>query len=149
MPIQSIALSQIKEGENIWSFDTEAEDFKTLVANIKQVGLIHPPTVKKDGDTFVLVAGYRRFAAMKKLNIEDADFLVLADNDNAAVVALSENVVRKPMDQWEQYAAFSALAKTTAPEDIDNSGVYQIAELTQEQQVEWIVLSQSARPLKK
>ncbi|MBL4838071.1 MAG: ParB N-terminal domain-containing protein [Kordiimonadaceae bacterium] len=171
MPIQSIALSQIKEGENIRSFDTEADDFKTLVANIKQVGLIHPPTVKKDGDTFILVAGYRRFAAMKKLNIEDADFLVLADNDNAAVVALSENAVRKPMDQWEEYAAFSALAKTTAPEDIadsfgvsvqivrrrlalgnlhpealalikaesiDNSGVYQIAQLTQEQQVEWI-----------
>ena len=70
-------------------------------------------------DGFEVVAGQRRYLAIKKLNADRAPetdtvpCVVMAVGDDAAAIeaSLAENVARLPMDEIDQYEAFAALKK--------------------------------------
>ena len=100
------------------------KDIDGLAASIAALGLIQPLLVRDNGDGFEIVAGQRRYLAMKKLNGDGAPetdtlpCLVMAagpdGNEDAAAIerSLAENVARLPMDEVDQYEAFAALKKT-------------------------------------
>lgn len=99
------------------------KDIDSLAASIAGLGLIHPLLVRAnrsgDGSGFEIVAGQRRYLAMKKLNAEGAPetdavpCVVMDATDDAAAIeaSLAENVSRLPMDDMDQYEAFAALSK--------------------------------------
>lgn len=99
------------------------KDINSLAASIAGLGLIHPLLVRAnqtgDGTGFEIVAGQRRYLAMKKLNAEGAPetdavpCVVMDATDDAAAIeaSLAENVSRLPMDDMDQYEAFAALSK--------------------------------------
>ncbi len=99
------------------------KDIDSLAASIAGLGLIHPLLVRAnrtgDGTGFEIVAGQRRYLAMKKLNAEGAPetdavpCVVMDATDDAAAIeaSLAENVARLPMDDMDQYEAFAALSK--------------------------------------
>ena len=93
------------------------KEIDSLAASIAGLGLIHPLLVRPNGGAFEIVAGQRRFLAMKKLDADgalDTDsvpcVVMEATGDAAAIEAsLAENVARLPMDDMDQFEAFAAL----------------------------------------
>lgn len=91
-------------------------DISDLVASIEAHGIINPITVTPEMSTlngkatgkYNLVAGFRRFAAAKKLNLESVPCHVI-NNGNVREIALSENVNRINMTPYEECKAVKNL----------------------------------------
>ena len=76
-----------------------------LAASIKQSGLVQPIVVRSTGnpDSWELVAGERRFRAMKQLGRSEVPAIVVeADDQEAAELALIENVHREDLNPVER-----------------------------------------------
>jgi len=96
----------------------------TLANSIKQLGLILPLSVIKDGEKWRVVDGNRRLAALKLVHKGDKDAQVPvleadADIATARAMSLAANVERLPLHPVDQYEAFAAIAaEGKALEDI-------------------------------
>ena len=84
--------------------DIQQEDSKQyqtiegLAQNIQEIGLINPITVKPSGDEYIIVAGERRFEALKSLNYIDAPCIIIDPNsEQELLIMLSENIQRKDL----------------------------------------------------
>lgn len=88
-------------------FDEPALD--ELAASIERHGLVQPVTVKRlpEGDGYVLVAGERRYRAVRKLGRETIA-AILTDGD-ADEIALIENLQREDLRPLEQAEALARL----------------------------------------
>src|SRR6187200_428402 len=87
----------------------------TLANSIKQLGLILPLSVIKDGEKWRVVDGNRRLAALKLVHRGNKDALVPvleadADLATARAMSLAANVERLPLHPVDQYEAFAAIA---------------------------------------
>lgn len=96
-----------------------AKEIDSLAASIAALGLIQPLLVRDGRDGFEIVAGQRRYLAVKKLNADGSPetdtvpcVVMDASDDVAALEAsLAENIARLPMDEMDQFEAFAALKK--------------------------------------
>lgn len=86
-----------------------------LVTSIRALGLLQPLLVRPNCEGYEVVAGQRRLNACRVIaedeDIEPIPCLVMADGDDAAAIeaSLAENIERLPMDETDQYKAFSKL----------------------------------------
>ena len=106
---------------------TAGPSIEALAASIKRVGLLQNLTVTQasDGAHYEVVAGGRRFAALKLLAKKrriakdwDVPCLLVADA-SARTASLTENVQREAMHPADQFEAFAALVAEGRPvEDI-------------------------------
>lgn len=95
------------------------KEIDSLAVSIAALGLIHPLLVRPAKDGYEIVAGQRRYLAIKKLNAEGAPAtetlpcVVMDATDDAQAIecSLAENIARLPMDELDQYEAFAALKK--------------------------------------
>jgi ParB family chromosome partitioning protein len=79
-------------------------DLKALAASIREVGLLQPLAVRKDGGRFALVAGERRLRAMQLIGMEEAPVHVVNGLDDALKALLAErdeNTCRKALTPSE------------------------------------------------
>ena len=73
--------------------------------------------VRKNCEGYEIVAGQRRYHALVRLSeeseIEPVPCIIMSEGDDAKAIeaSLAENVARLPMDEIDQYKAFSALVK--------------------------------------
>ncbi len=89
-----------------------------MVANIKAVGILQPPVVREKGKHLEIVAGHRRVAAAIAAGFPDVLVLVRGPDDGGDNVrALSENVVRAPLDVVSQWKAIEALVSADWSEE--------------------------------
>ena len=96
-----------------------AKEIDSLAASIAALGLIQPLLVRDGCDGFEIVAGQRRYLAVKKLNADGSPetdtvpCVVMDASDDAAALesSLAENIARLPMDEMDQFEAFAALKK--------------------------------------
>ncbi|MFG1339989.1 ParB/RepB/Spo0J family partition protein [Xanthobacter autotrophicus] len=124
MKLQHIPLGQLVPSSlNVRKVAEKASDpaLLTLAASIRSLGLLQPLLVRAEGEVFAIVAGSRRYRALFILAQENAaagveasepvPCLVMDDGDDAAAIeaSLAENIARLPMDEIDQYRAFSAL----------------------------------------
>jgi ParB family transcriptional regulator, chromosome partitioning protein len=83
------------------------EDFnesmlQDLAISIKQLGVIQPITVRKQGDRFQLVSGERRFRASRIAGLESIPaFVRLANDQEMLEMALVENIQRQDLNAIE------------------------------------------------
>jgi len=90
--------------------DKEALD--ELAANIKKVGLINPIVIKKVKDKFEIVAGHRRYLALKLLGAVSVQCSVITGtNDQTEFVKLSENLQREDLNDIEEAQMLMRLKK--------------------------------------
>jgi ParB family chromosome partitioning protein len=81
-----------------------------LIASIRAVGIIQPPIVRDIGGTLVITAGHRRVRAAISADLTAIDVLITdGDNNAAAMVSLSENVVRAAMNNVDIWRAIERL----------------------------------------
>jgi ParB family transcriptional regulator, chromosome partitioning protein len=76
------------------------QEVRDLASQIKRHGLIHPVTVVPSGDRYRLIAGFRRFAAIKRiLNWKEIECNVMdVDEEKAREINLIENLERQNLD---------------------------------------------------
>jgi ParB family chromosome partitioning protein len=85
----------------------DSTDIDSLARSIAQEGLQNPLMVQRDGsDSYLLMAGQRRLAALKKLGSKTAPVLILTKNsscsiEDAKAVSIIENMHRKDMSAAE------------------------------------------------
>jgi ParB/RepB/Spo0J family partition protein len=96
------ALEKIDIGEN--TRELNQEHVEALASSIALRGLIVPLVVRPDGERFVLIAGYHRYAACRKLGLDEVE-ITLREQDGTSADSAAENVVRKQLSPLEEARA--------------------------------------------
>ena len=89
------------------------DDIDSLMNNIKVHGLFNPITICKNNDKYEIIAGQRRYLAVKSLGWKRIKCNVV-DNVNMfkkLVMSLSENTERKDMSNYDKIKTYSELWK--------------------------------------
>jgi ParB-like chromosome segregation protein Spo0J len=82
----------------------ELRHIDVLATSIRARGLLHPPVVRRDGETWVLVAGLRRLEALRQLGCSKTPVTVavaLTDEQAALHAEGEENTCREPFTPSE------------------------------------------------
>lgn len=78
------------------------EGIRDLAESIAQIGLTQPITVRAHGNDYELIAGERRLRAHRLLNKPTIEAIVVdADDGQSAAMALSENIDREGLTDFE------------------------------------------------
>ncbi|HNW93976.1 MAG TPA: ParB/RepB/Spo0J family partition protein [bacterium] len=87
------------------------EALRELADSISRHGLLAPLVVRPKGDTFELIAGERRFRALKLLERPEAlAFVRNADDTASMALAITENIQREELNPLEIAYAYQMLA---------------------------------------
>ena len=112
VPIDSIVVWEEAQARTL-----DVTDIDSLAKSIHQEGLQNPLMVQKNGaSSYLLMAGQRRLAALKKLEIKTAPVLVLdtdsvCDVADAKAVSIIENIHRKDMNAGQMASSCQFLVK--------------------------------------
>jgi ParB family chromosome partitioning protein len=101
--VVEIAIDMIDEPEMAMRENVRDDEIESLMASIKQVGLLEPLVVRPVGDRFGLIAGHRRLTALKLLGkaLCLAKILDVSEKD-ALIIRMHENSHREnvnPVDE--------------------------------------------------
>lgn len=106
MQSQQVSIDSIV-ADSEWNTRKDLGDLQGLKASIARSGVKQPIHVQQRGDEFFLVAGFRRFASAKDLELDEIPAIVSPEDASEAellLVNMSENVNREslnPMDEAE------------------------------------------------
>ncbi len=105
--LKLLEMSKIVNGKNIRN--EHDDEIAELADSIEKQGLINPILVqKRDDGKYVVIAGHRRYEAVKRLGLPHIECNVFEDmNEKDIVLAqLAENVQRKNMSAYELVETF-------------------------------------------
>jgi ParB family chromosome partitioning protein len=108
--IIEISLEDIVTNPNQPRTNFDQKALEELSSSIRQLGLIQPVTVRKNGDKYDLISGERRFRASKLAGLKKLPaFVRLANDQELLEMALVENIQRKDLDPIEIALSFEKL----------------------------------------
>lgn len=88
----------------------DPEGLQELAASIAAYGILQPITVRQQGTGFELVAGERRWRAARIAGLRQVPCLLArVDEEDAALLALIENLQRRDLDYMEEASAIARL----------------------------------------
>ena len=105
--LKLLEMSKIVNGKNIRN--ERDDEIAELADSIEKQGLINPILVqKRDDGKYVVIAGHRRYEAVKRLGLPHIECNVFEDmNEKDIVLAqVAENVQRKNMSAYELVETF-------------------------------------------
>lgn len=87
------------------------EALEELAISIRELGIIQPITVRKNGnDSFTIISGERRYRASKLAGLETLPaYIRLADDQTMLEMALVENIQREELDSIEIALSYQRL----------------------------------------
>ena len=90
------------------SFDPEK--ISELAQSIKEHGVIQPIILNKEADTYVVIAGERRFRAAKSIGLTEIPAVIMnIDNKEVLEISLIENIQREDLNPIEEAIAYKKL----------------------------------------
>ena len=100
--------------------DRDPGDISELEANIKEIGLLQPILLRRNGERYRIVDGRRRFAVAKNLLMSylPAGWYRICEEENEALAAYSANAVRKNLSLAEEIKQFSELGNVYTTKDL-------------------------------
>ena len=129
--IQDLELNKITPNRYQPRHTFSNESIKELAQTINEEGLLQPIIVREDGNGYEIIAGERRFRAVKSLGWEKIPAIVNnMDDDKAASLAVIENLQREnlnPIDEAEAYKSLmelNDLTQTALAKDMGKSQSY-------------------------
>lgn len=110
--VKLLAIDKIKPNPYQPRTEFDDEALMDLAQSIRENGLIQPITVRKKDSDYEIVAGERRFRAMK-LNgmLEVPAYILEADELQMAELALVENIQRENLSAIEEAKAYVEIMK--------------------------------------
>lgn len=115
--LKEIPIKQIQVWKEAQARKLDMEGISELTRSIKTEGLQNPPMVQKEGkNTYLLMSGQRRLAALKRLGAKKIPVLVLTKKTeyeipDAKAASVIENIHRKNMNVRDMAAACAFLAQ--------------------------------------
>lgn len=79
------------------------ESISELASSIKEYGLLNPLTVYADGNVYKIVAGHRRYLAIKTLGITSVPCKIIDDSTLVKELQLIENIQREELSDNDLY----------------------------------------------
>lgn len=111
-----IELSKLSISKLNMRHGRKAPDVSDILPSIREKGVRQTLLVRREGESYGIVAGRRRFFALQQIAKESGSdplvpCAVMAEGDAAAAIEASiiENVARLPATEMEQYTAFRKL----------------------------------------
>jgi len=99
MKIQNVKIDEIEIPETLLRTQISGEELVALQESIKQFGILEPLLVRRDGDKFVLIAGYRRLTAAQNVGLDEVPCRVLeVDKKTADILTIEENFKREEVN---------------------------------------------------
>ncbi len=99
-----------------------------LAASIGEVGVLQPLTVRKIGESFLVVSGNRRLMAAKMAGLGEVPCLLLdVEEEDAELIALTENLQREDLEYFDEaellqeYLRHSGLTQAEAAKKLGRS----------------------------
>jgi len=125
--LKTIPLSELRISKLHMRHSRKKPDVSDILPPIRESGIRQTLLVRKEGDQYGVVAGRRRYFALKEIEKEtgetpDVPCAIMTEEDAASAIAASviENVGRLPASEMEQYTAFKRLHD-------EGRGVHEIA----------------------
>jgi ParB family chromosome partitioning protein len=108
--IATIDINLIKANNNQPRKNFDEEKIMQLAESIKEHGVIQPVVLKKDGNTYTIIAGERRWRAAKSINLKEIPAVIMDLSDKAVLeVSLIENIQREDLNPIEEAIAYKKL----------------------------------------
>ncbi|MDX1441509.1 MAG: ParB/RepB/Spo0J family partition protein [Nitrosopumilaceae archaeon] len=105
--LKEIPIKQIQVWKEAQARRLDREGISELAKSIKNEGLLNPPLVQKEGkNTYLLMSGQRRLAALKRLGAKKIPVHLITkkteyDLENAKAASVVENIHRNDMNHKE------------------------------------------------
>ena len=97
-----IKLSEIIPNPTQPRTDFDEEALEELADSIRQLGLIQPITVKREGEKYIIISGERRWRASAKAGLESVPaYIREVDDTTLHAMALVENIQREDLNAIE------------------------------------------------
>ena len=114
--LKTIPLSELRISKLNMRHSRKKPDVSDILPSIREAGIRQTLLVRKEGDHYGVVAGRRRYFALKEIEKETGKTpkvpcAIMPEEDAASAIAASviENVGRLPASEMEQYTAFKRL----------------------------------------
>jgi ParB family chromosome partitioning protein len=114
--LKTIPLSELRISKLNMRHSRKKPDVADILPSIRESGIRQTLLVRKEGDHYGVVAGRRRYFALKEIEKETGKTprvpcAIMREEDAASAIAASviENVGRPPASEMEQYTAFKRL----------------------------------------
>lgn len=112
--LHDIDVALIENPKLAMRLDTEKANIDDLAKSIDKVGLINPITLIRVGKYYEVVAGFRRFLAIKKLEMKSVSaFLIEQDTEQNLAVMTAENYERENVNTFDEAIYLSKILKQT------------------------------------
>ena len=97
-----IAISEITPNPTQPRTQFDEEALQELASSIRELGIIQPITVKRDGERYIIISGERRWRASQIVGLESMPaYIREADDENLHAMALVENIQRQDLNAIE------------------------------------------------
>jgi ParB family chromosome partitioning protein len=108
--IKELKINEIEPNLHQPRKEFDEESLRQLADSIAAHGIIQPIVVRKEGTSYKIVAGERRWRAARMAGIETIPAIVREYNDNELLeVALIENLQREDLNPLEEAEAYKRL----------------------------------------
>ncbi|RWR08948.1 ParB/RepB/Spo0J family partition protein [Siminovitchia fortis] len=108
--VREIQLTEIKPNPYQPRKNFSAEAIAELKESIKEHGILQPIIVRKNGKSYEIVAGERRFRAAKAAHLKRIPAVIREFNDSQMMeLAVLENLQREDLTPMEEAAAYQTL----------------------------------------
>ena len=109
-PLQTLPIDLIRQSPYQPRQIMEPEALEALASSIRQQGVVQPIVVRQVAEGYELIAGERRWRASQQAGLQDIPAVIKNVNDQeAAAIAIIENLQREDLNPLEEAQAFSNL----------------------------------------
>ena len=101
--ILEVDINKIEPNKNQPRKNFDSEKLAELAESIREIGIVQPVVVKKNGDFFVIVAGERRWRAAREAGLKTVPVIIKDYDEFASLEAsLIENIQREELNPLEE-----------------------------------------------
>ena len=112
--VLSLLLSDVRPNQDQPRKHIDDKALEELAGSIREKGVIQPIIVEKKGDTYLIVAGERRFRAAQQAGLQEIPAIVRSFSQNdRLIVSLIENIQRENLNAIEEAQAFETILRQT------------------------------------
>lgn len=108
--ISKIAINLIRANEDQPRKSFDEEKIEQLAESIREHGIVQPIVLKKEDNTYIIIAGERRWRAAKSIGLKEIPAVVMDLSDKQILeISLIENIQREDLNPIEEAQAFRRL----------------------------------------
>jgi len=108
--VMKISMNLIKANEDQPRKSFDEEKIEQLAESIREYGVVQPIVLRKEDNTYIIVAGERRWRASKIAGLKEIPAVIMEiTNKEVLEISLIENIQREDLNPIEEAIAYKKL----------------------------------------